>query len=61
MKFSRVITTDRSAVRAKGEKQSPKVKATEVKNFAPFWAFPDRNSSLNSQMAAKLRTKLEVV
>ena len=38
-----------------------KVKVTEVKgNFAPIWAFPECNSSLNVQMATKWCTKLEV-
>ena len=38
-----------------------KVKVTEVKaNFDPNWAFPDSNSSLNSLMAMKWCTKLEV-
>ena len=36
------------------------VKVTEIKtNFAPIWASPDRNSSLNSHMANKWCTKLE--
>ena len=30
-------------------------------NFAPIWACPDHNSSLNSHMATKWCTKVEVV
>ena len=38
-----------------------KVKVTEVKrNFDPNWAFPDSNSSLNSLMAMKWCTKLQL-
>ena len=38
-----------------------KVKVTEVKrNFDPNWVFPDSKSSLNSLMAMKWCTKLEV-
>ena len=48
IKVSGVITIDRSDVHAKGRGQRSKVKVTEVKtNFAPIWAFPDHNSSLN--------------
>ena len=32
----------------------------KIANFDPDWAFPDWNSSLNSLMAMKWRTKLEV-
>ena len=111
MKFSRVITNDRSDVHAKGQGQRSKVKVTEVntqlsrfRTVAPVWiyiwwwndaqslmllrrgallffkvihqisrsqgsknpqiwpklAFPDCNSSLNSPMATKWCTKLEV-
>ena len=111
MKFSGVITSDRSDVHAKGHGQRSKVKVTEVTTqlyrfrtvtpvwihiwwwndayslimlrrgallffkvirqisrshgakiveFDPDWAFPDCNSSLNSPMAMKWCTKLEV-
>ena len=32
----------------------------EIAEFDPDWAFPDCNSSLNSPMAMKCCTKLEV-
>ena len=118
MKFSGVITNDKSKVHAKGQGQRSKVKVTEVTTqlnrfqtvtpvwidiwwwndayslmllrrgallffkvirqisrssvkfqghralkiveFDPDWTFPDCNSSLNSPMATKLCTKLEV-
>ena len=111
MKFSGVITNDKSDVHAKGQGQRSKVKVTEVNTqlnrfrtvtpvwihiwwcydayslmtlrrgallflkvirqisrslgsksveFYPDWAFPDCNSSLNSPMATKWCTKLEV-
>ena len=111
MKFSGVITSDKSDVHAKGQGQRSKVKVTEVTTqlnrfrtvtpvwihiwwwddayslimlrrgallfsrssvkfqghaalkiveFDPHWAFPDCNSSLNSPMATKCCTKLEV-
>ena len=63
MKFSGVITNDQSKVHAKSQGQRSKVKVTEVKKnveFDPDWAFPDCNSSLNSPMATKWSTKLEV-
>ena len=111
MKFSGVITSDKSDVHAKGQGQRSKVKVTEVttqfnrfrtvtpvwihiwwwndayslmmlrrgallflkvirqisrshgskkRRFDPDWAFPDSNSSLNSPMAKKWYTKLEV-
>ena len=51
MKFSAVITTDRSHVHAKSQGQRSKVKVTKVKTyFIPLWAFPDCNSSLNSHV-----------
>ena len=51
IKFSGVITIDKSDVHAKGQGQRSNVKVTEVKtNFAPVWAFPDHYSSLNSQI-----------
>ena len=34
--------------------------ALKIVEFAPDWAFPDCNSSLNTQMATKWCTKLEV-
>ena len=59
IKFSGVITIDKSGVHAKGMRS--KVKVTEIKaNFAPIWMFPDCSSSLNSQMGKKLCTKLPV-
>ena len=55
-----IASASAAIVQAKGQGQSLKVKVTEVKtNFAPIWAFPDRNSSLNLQMAMKWCTKLE--
>ena len=111
MKFSGVITNDKSDVHARGQGQRSKVKVTEVntqlnrfrtvtlvwihiwwwndanslmmfrrgallfwkvirqisrshgskkRSIWPRWAFPDSNSSLNSPMATKLCTKLEV-
>ena len=111
MKFSGVITNDKSDVHAKGQGQRSKVKVTEVttqlnrfrtvtpvwihiwwsndayslvmprrgallflkvicqisrshgskkRSIWPDWAFPDCNSSLNSPMATKCCTKLEV-
>ena len=112
MKFSGVITNDKSELHTKDQGQRSKVKVTEVKtqlnrfrtvtpvwiyiwwcndaqslmlpgkgallfikvicqicqghtnkkivDFDPNWAFPDCNSSLNSPMAAKWCTKLEV-
>ena len=49
----------KSDVHAKGQGQSSKIKVTEVQtNFAPVWAFLDRNSSLNSQMTRKWYTNL---
>ena len=111
MKFSGVITNDKSKVHAKGHGQRSKVKVTEVttqlnrfrtvtlvwidiwwwndayslmllrrgallffkvirqisrshgsknRGIDPDWAFPDCNSSLNSPMAKKWCTKLEV-
>ena len=54
MKFSRVITIDKSDVHVKGQGQRSMVKVTEVKtNLAPICAFLDCNSSLNSPMAMK--------
>ena len=48
MKFSIVITIDKSDVHTKGRGQRSMVKVTEVKSiFYPIWAFPDRNSSSN--------------
>ena len=92
MKFSEVITTNRSDVHAKGQGQRSNVRVTEVITpLSRFWtatpvwshiwqwndaqslimlrripysgpdcAFPDCNSSLNSLMATKWCTKLEV-
>ena len=60
MKFSGDIVIDKSD-HAKGQSQMSKVKVTEVKtNFAPIWAFPDCNLSLNLHMGMKWYTKLEV-
>ena len=60
MKFARLITIKRSDVHAKGQGQKSSIKVTEVKtNFAPSWAFPDRNFSLNSQKTTGWFTKLE--
>ena len=57
----RSLTIDRSDARAKGQGHRSKVMVTQVKiNFVPIWAFPDRNSGLNSQLATKWCTKLEV-
>ena len=61
MKFSVVITIDKSDVHAKGRGQRSKVKVTEVKtNFVLIRAFPDCNFSLNSHMATKWGKKLAV-
>ena len=112
MKFSGVITIDKSNVHARGQGQRSKVKVTgdkkspiltqigrfrteftngyemthkawsnlgdvpycislssvkfqghaalKIVKFDPNWAFPDYNSSLNSPMATKWCTKLEV-
>ena len=47
-----VVAIDKSVVHVKG--QGSNVKVTEAKaNFAPVWAFPEYNSSWNSQMATK--------
>ena len=59
-KSSGVITIDQSDIHAKGKAQWSEVNVTEVKNV-PVWPFLDLNSSLNSQMAAKWRSKLEVL
>ena len=53
MKFSGVITIDRSDVHAKGEGHRGQ--------FSPIQAFVDPNSSLNRQMATKLCTQIEVL
>ena len=62
MKFAGVATIAKSDVHAKCEGQKSKVKVAEGKktNFSPIWKFPDRNSSLNSHVAMKWCTKLEV-
>ena len=61
MKFAVVITIQQSDVHAKDQDQKTNFKVTEVKtNFAPYWPFPDRNSSLNLEMAMKWCTKLQV-
>ena len=51
MKFSGVITSDRSDDHAKGQGQRSKVKVTEV--TTQTLPFPDCNSSLNSRMMMK--------
>ena len=53
VKFSGVITIDRSDVHAKGQGQRSK------QILLQFEAFADRNSSLNLPMAVKWCTKLE--
>ena len=53
MKFSEVITIDRSDVHAKGQGQGHR-------GHDPTKPFPDCKSSLNSHMAMKLCTKLDV-
>ena len=61
MNFSGVITIDRSDAHANGQGQRSEVKVTKVEIiFAQIWLFPDRDSSLNSQMAVKCWTKFEV-
>ena len=61
MKFSGVITIDKNDVHAKGQYQRSKAKVADVKTiFAPIWAFLNRNSSSNLQMARKWCTQLEV-
>ena len=48
MEFSGVIIVRNGDVHAKGQGQKSKVKNTEVKTkFAPIWAFPDCNSSVD--------------
>ena len=57
--FSWVITISRMWCPCKRSRWN--VKVTEVKtNFASIWAFPDHNPSLNTQMAMKWCTKLEL-
>ena len=51
MKFSGVITNDRSDVHARGQGQRSKIKVTEVKTF------PDCNSSLNSPSCYEMMHK----
>ena len=58
MKFSGVITIDKSDVHAKGQVQRSKVKVTEVKTQLSH--FQTVNSSLNSHMVMKWCTKLDV-
>ena len=54
MKFSALITIEKSDVHSKGQSQRWKVKVTEVKtNFVLFGGFPDCNSSLNLQLVSK--------
>ena len=63
MKFSGVYTIDRSDAHTKGQCQRLKFMiSTEVKitDFEQNWELPDHHSSLNSQMATKWCTKLEV-
>ena len=65
MKFSGVITIDKSDVHAWGQGQRSEVKGQghtiqKIADFDPNWEFPDCNSSLNLPMATKWRTKLEV-
>ena len=60
--FLGVITIDRNDVYPKSQGQRSQVKVTEAKiNCVPIWAFLERNSSFNSQMATKWCTKLKVV
>ena len=54
MKYSGVITIDRSDVHAKGQGQTSNVKVTEVTTQL------NRNTSLNSQMMMKWCIKLDV-
>ena len=59
------ITNDKSDVHGKSQGQRSKVKVQghrvkKIVEFDPDWAFPDCNSSLNSPMATKWLTKLEV-
>ena len=60
IKFSEIITIDRNDVHAKGQGQRSEVQATEVKQMLPQFGRFRTNSRLNSQMATKLCTKLEV-
>ena len=59
IKFSGVITIDRSDLHANDQGQRSSSQRSET-NFATNWAFPDHNYSLNLQMATKLCTKLEI-
>ena len=44
MKFSGIITVEKSDIHANGQGQRSKAKVTELKsNFVPIWAFPDCN------------------
>ena len=55
------LTIDRKDVHTKGQDQRSQFKVREVKTkFALIWAFPDRNPSLNLQMAMKWCKTLEV-
>ena len=54
----KVSAIDISGVHAKCHGQRSKVKFTEVKTNV--WAFPGRNSSLNSQMTTKWWTKFQI-
>ena len=57
LKFSGVFTNKRRNVHAKGQGQASKIKVT---GHDPIEPFPDRNSSLNSQVVMKWCTKLDV-
>ena len=62
IKFSGVITINRSDINANGQDQRSKIKMTTVKTNVPqFYPFPDHpcNSSLNSLMVTKWCTKVE--
>ena len=62
MKFSGVITNDRSDVHVKGQGQRSKVKVTVSQRSKPnLKPFPDHNSSLNSHMVMKWCTQLDVI
>ena len=46
--------------RSRSEVKGQGHRALKIDEFDPDWAFPDCNSSLNSPMATKWRTKLQV-
>ena len=61
MKFSAVVTIDKSDAYAEGMGQIWRLKVTDVNtNFAPIWSFADHNPSLNAQIATEWSTLLSL-